>query len=182
MLAQLAVGATIGLLGACIGTPLGIALAYALLWYFGGEGEISMHVPVWGIAMCFGGALGAAGDALMGLSGAMDSAASVAFGSAGAVALGAGAALDVAGGAVELRADALEFGIARSQVNREFNMSRDEARFDLDRAEIDDALIIVEAEMERLATQTAFEDAAAQAMISCTTRPCTSVRRKSRPL
>jgi putative ABC transport system permease protein len=58
-IAQLVVGASVGLIGAVIGTPLGVALAWALLRYFGGEGEVALTIPAWGLWMCVAGALGA---------------------------------------------------------------------------------------------------------------------------
>ena len=58
-ISQLVVGAFVGFVGALFGIPLGIALAWLLLWYFGSGGSVGLVVPSWGIAMSFGGALGA---------------------------------------------------------------------------------------------------------------------------
>lgn len=61
---QLAGGLVIGVLGAAVGVPLGVAMAWSLLEYFRETLDVTLEVPLWGVAMSGLGAI------LAGLAGA----------------------------------------------------------------------------------------------------------------
>ncbi|MFA6044065.1 MAG: FtsX-like permease family protein [Phycisphaerales bacterium] len=56
---QLAGGLVIGVLGAAIGVPLGIAMAWSLLEYFRETLDVTLDIPLWGVAMSGLGAIAA---------------------------------------------------------------------------------------------------------------------------
>lgn len=56
---QLAGGLVIGVLGAGVGVPLGIAMAWSLLEYFRDTLDVTLEIPTWGVAISGLGAVGA---------------------------------------------------------------------------------------------------------------------------